>query len=93
MRARAIRWTSVLAACAALAGCAGMTQEECRVADWYQLGYRDGDIYGMRPRIDQYAHECKVADTSGPEKQYLAGWTDGYREYTKRVMGSDCCAP
>jgi hypothetical protein len=86
-------WTrAVLLACALLSGCASMTETQCRSADWYQLGYRDGDVYGLRPQIDQYAYQCR-AWVQASEGDYLRGWVDGYREFTRRVHASDCCSP
>ncbi len=32
------------------------------------------------------AGECRSAN-----KDYLAGWVDGYREWNTRVSGSECC--
>ena len=90
--------TRALIACAVLAaaGCAQVTEQECRSADWYQIGEQDGNVWGMRPRIDQLAHQCSAYGvTAGEkgEKAYMAGWVDGYREWVKRVHASDCCAP
>lgn len=69
-----------------------MSDSECRSANWYELGERDALIYGMRPRIDQYAHQCGRHGVQPSEKDYLAGWFDGDRERAIR-MGADCCAP
>lgn len=91
---RSIRTCAVaVSAAASLAGCAGMTQAECRDADWYGVGYADGDRYGLRPRIDQYAHQCRAFGVQASEEQYMRGWTDGYREWVSRVHANDCCAP
>ncbi|MDQ5848729.1 MAG: DUF2799 domain-containing protein [Pseudomonadota bacterium] len=83
---------ALLLGCALLSGCASMTEPQCRSADWYQLGYRDGDVYGLRPQIDQYAYQCR-AWVQASEGDYLRGWVDGYREFTRRVHASDCCSP
>ena len=90
--ARPTAWISILAVLMS-AGCVSMDAGQCRAADWYQLGYRDGDTYGLRPQIDQYAQQCKTHGVEVTEERYLAGWVDGYREWNNRVMGSDCCAP
>jgi hypothetical protein len=87
----AARSSALLCLLLAVAGCASMSENACRSADWYQLGYRDGDIYGLRPQIDQYAYQCRpwvqVAETD-----YMRGWTEGYRENRIRASGSECCA-
>jgi Protein of unknown function (DUF2799) len=85
------RSSVLIAACALLAGCMQMSESECRAADWYQLGYRDADSYGLRPQVDQYAHLCRAFGVQAAESTYLAGWVDGYREWNTRVMGSECC--
>lgn len=80
----------VTAACVLFGGCAVMGESECRSADWYQLGYRDADPYGLRPKIDLYAHQCR-AWVQASESEYMRGWVDGYREWNTRVSGSECC--
>ena len=88
-----VAWTKAVATAAILAaaGCAQMSETECRAADWYQLGHRDGDIYGLRPSIDQYANQCQAFGVQAEEPLYMAGWVDGYREYLIRMNGSECC--
>jgi hypothetical protein len=82
---------SLLLAVALLAGCA-MTESECRGTDWYQLGYRDADPYGLRPAIHVHEHQCK-AWVQASEADYLRGWVDGYGEFSRKMTGSECCAP
>jgi hypothetical protein len=80
----------------ALPGCIVISEQECRAASWYDLGEHDGNWYGMRPRIDLLAYQCNmqgVATDEKAEKDYMVGWVDGYREWTKRVHASDCCGP
>ena len=88
---RTAAWTSAALACALFAGCMHMSESECRSADWYQLGYRDGDTYGLRPQVDQYAYLCQAYNTPTSEPTYMAGWVDGHREFERRMMGSECC--
>ena len=85
-----MRTRGAIGACALLAGCAAMSEPQCRSTDWYQLGYRDGDVYGLRPQIDQYAYQCR-AWVQASEGDYLRGWVEGYREWAIRVSGSECC--
>jgi hypothetical protein len=73
-----------------LSACASMTEGECRGADWYQLGYRDADPYGLRPQIDRYAYECK-AWVQASDSDYMRGWVEGYREFNTKMNGSECC--
>jgi hypothetical protein len=79
---------------ALLAGCAGMSDPECRGANWYELGERDALIYGLRPQIDLYAHQCSRHGVQPVEKDYLAGWIDGNHERALRMPDSGgCCEP
>ncbi len=84
-------WSSALLLSLLSAGCAQMSESECRAADWYHVGYMDADTYGLRPRIDQYAYQCRAFGVQAPEATYMAGWVDGYREWNTRVHGSECC--
>lgn len=72
---------------ALLAGCAGMSDTECRTADWYALGERDGLVYGLRPQVDQYAAQCGKYGVQPAQKEYLAGWFYGERERGIRMGG------
>ena len=84
--------TSAALACLLFAGCMHMSESECRSTDWYQIGYRDGDTYGLRPQVDQYAYQCRAFGVPpAAENTYMAGWVDGFRECNRRVMGSECC--
>ena len=83
--------TSAAAGCLLLAGCAGLSEAECRSANWQALGELDGGTYGMRPRIDQYAWQCRAYNVEASEKGYMAGWQYGYGEYLRRMNGSECC--
>ena len=87
---RSIRLIAAVAA-VGLAGCAGMTETQCRGANWYDLGFEDGERFGLRPQIDQRAYQCQAFGIQASEAEYLRGWTDGYREWVGRVHASDCC--
>ena len=62
-----------------------MTETECRSADWYQLGKRDGEVYGVRPQIDQYVWRCNAFGVKPQESEYMTGWIDGNRERNARM--------
>ena len=79
-------------ALAVLAGCAPMTETECRSADWYALGTRDG-LAGLRPQVDQYAYQCSAVKIEVADSAYLSGWQHGKWEYDRRAHSSDCCGP
>jgi hypothetical protein len=52
-----------------LAGCAGLSENECRSTDWAQLGERDG-ISGNRPRIEVYDYQCGRYHLHAAENDY-----------------------
>jgi hypothetical protein len=54
-----------------LAGCAAMDSNQCRSADWYQVGYRDG-LFG----IQRMAAPDRVV--------YARGWQEGVWEADAR---------
>ena len=68
-----------------------MTEHECRTTDWQALGQLDGGAYGMRPRIDLLAEQCRAWNVTPAEAEYMAGWAHGYAEFQRRVVGSECC--
>jgi len=68
-----------------LGACAGLSEAECRGADWYQLGKRDGETYGARAMIDQYARRCATFGVKPDEARYMVGWDDGNMEYRQRT--------
>jgi len=67
-----------------LAGCAPMSENDCRSTSWAQLGERDG-LYGNRPRIDTYAHQCARFGLRAAEKDYMDGWWVGNAEFVRRA--------
>jgi len=68
-----------------LGGCVGLSEAECRGANWYQLGKLDGEVYGSRAMIDQYNQRCAAFGVKPDEAQYLVGWSDGNMEYRQRT--------
>ena len=75
------------------AGCAGMSDSECRSANWYELGEREALVYGLRPQIEQHAHACARHGIQASEPDYMAGWLVGNGERLRRAAGEGCCSP
>jgi hypothetical protein len=75
----------VAAACAAaLSGCATLSADDCRNADWYRIGDRDG-ISGSQSLVDQYRQMCSAHSVKVDDGRYLEGWRDGVaRKRTQR---------
>ena len=88
IRGRFLRRTSALVL-VGLAGCAAMGEQECRSANWYDLGERDALVYGLRPQLDQYAAQCGRHGIQPAEKEYLTGWFYGERERDRRISGPE----
>lgn len=61
---------------ALLAGCAGMSDAECRSANWYDVGWRDAR-FKLQSQDTLYAAQCErfgiKIDTAGYEKGYREG--------------------
>lgn len=59
-----------------MAGCAGMSESECRYANWYDLGWRDAR-FKLQSQDALYAGQCErygiKIDTAGYEKGYREG--------------------
>jgi hypothetical protein len=75
----------------ALAGCAGfaqMTENQCRDANWYEVGERDG-LLGGPARIDTYAYQCDRHNVQTARDRYLEGWWMGNAEYRHRTAGNE----
>src|SRR3954468_2706590 len=64
-----------------LSGCAALSETECRGTDWYQLGKRDGEVYGSRAMIDQYTQSCAAFGVKPDEARYMLGWEGGNRKH------------
>ena len=73
-----MRW---ILACAVLSGCAAMSDNECRTANWYEAGRNDARL-GNRPSFGTHAARCAGQQPS--EQEYLAGWAIGYSETSFR---------
>ncbi len=71
-----------------LAGCAPMTENQCRaVSDWYQQGFADA-MNGNRPKVELYASQCGNFGVKPAETAYMDGWRIGYSEWNQRISGS-----
>jgi hypothetical protein len=69
--------------------CVSISEAECRSGAWYDLGYRDALLYGIRPQIEIYARQCGALGVSSSESDYLDGWKLGYSEWNRRGGGGD----
>jgi hypothetical protein len=82
--------TAVLfTAAAALAGCAGMSEQACLVSDWRTVGFEDG-TYG-RPvgTIGSYRQACAKHGIAPDLESYRAGHAEGVEIYCRPSQGFD----
>ena len=79
-----MRLSLVLAfACLALAGCVSMDANECRGADWYQVGFRDG-LSGIQRMDNVYDDQCGKHGAKPDVTAYAKGWQEGKWENDSR---------
>jgi hypothetical protein len=68
-------------AVSALAGCASLSERECRNADWYAIGARDGRNGADPDRIEQHEKACAELGIRPDRTQWAAGRADGLAAY------------
>jgi hypothetical protein len=78
--------TVLLVSMAAGCGAFPVSEAECRPASWRSRGYDDG-YFGHLPQDMRLAQGCSRCGVTVDEKEYMAGWRDGYDEWD-RLMGS-----
>jgi Protein of unknown function (DUF2799) len=76
--------------CLTLAACAAMDAEQCRGANWYDIGFRDG-VYGLQRTDFVYGSQCSAHGVTVDQAAYGKGWQEGNWEFHKRkaVGGSE----
>jgi hypothetical protein len=70
-----------------LAGCASLSPEQCRNADWRQIGYADGASGLPGSRIQDHASACAKAGTKPDLDAYLSGRMEGLVSYCQPENG------
>jgi hypothetical protein len=82
---RARRTSAVLLAGALLAGCAGMSDAECRGANWYDVGYRDARLR-LQNQSAIYAHQCERYGVKVDAERYGDGLRQGRYDFPERMI-------
>ena len=87
MQYRHIHWgLAVIAATVLLSGCATLSEEECKTADWRRLGQQDGAAGHSDSRLAEHAEACAKTGIRPNAQQWRAGWDQGILSYcTPRV--------
>ena len=73
---RSSAWVLLWAA-AGLAGCASMNEDQCRRADWFDQGRRDGLAGQADGRIDEHFKACAKAGVAPDAARWRQGWREG----------------
>lgn len=80
----------VVLAATVLAGCATLTEDQCRQVDWKDLGRRDGTQGQSPDRVADHAKACAKAGIRPDEAMWRAGWREGVASYcTPKVAWSE----
>ncbi len=82
MRDAMIRYILIAWCVASLGGCAALSEEECRSANWYALGDTDGSR-GANPnhKLERYHEACTKIGITPQVDPYIAGWKQGVARY------------
>lgn len=65
----------------ALAGCATLSEDECRTRDWYGIGFTDGLNGHPLTRLAEHQKACAEYAITIDRAQFLRGRDDGLRRY------------
>jgi hypothetical protein len=75
-----------------LASCASLSPDQCRNADWRQIGYADG-VGGLPgSRIQDHASACAKVGASPDMEAYLSGRMEGLVSYCQPGTASTSAA-
>lgn len=74
---------AVLLLAAAISGCETMTKEECRYANWNDIGLRDGLSGQPLSLLGDRVHDCTQAGTRVDTPLYLAAREQGLRSFCR----------
>lgn len=80
---RVLPWLAV----ALLGGCATLTPEQCRHADWRQIGFADGAGGHNAGRINDHAKACAEVGVRPNLDDYVDGREQGLRNYCQAENG------
>lgn len=82
-----IKTTLTATLCLLLASCASLNEDECLMADWYQIGFTDGASGVAESYIGKHRKACSKHGVQIRLQQWLAGRDDGLRRYCTEENG------
>ena len=83
MSKRLCGWLAALCLGLVLAGCETMSPDECRTANWQDIGLRDGLAGKPFSMLDDRAKDCAKAGTSVDTPQYVRGRERGLQTFCR----------
>lgn len=70
-----------------LAGCASMSESECKVADWGRVGSADGARGEPESRLADYTEDCAKTGVTPNAQAYRSGWDVGIKGFCTAANG------
>lgn len=77
----------LLAVLFVLAGCESMSKQECQVADWQRVGFKDGASGESERRLAAYTEDCGEAGIKPDAQAYRRGWDSGIQRFCTAPNG------
>ena len=71
----------LLAACVLVSGCSTLSESQCVASDWQTVGYSDGLTGKQSSQLLKHQDACVKHGVIPERESYLAGWTEGVRQY------------
>ena len=81
--------TALVLVIAGLAGCAGLSEEECLSMDWETVGFEDGARGRPVQSISNYRQACGEHGVTADLNGYRSGHSQGVEVYCRPVRGFD----
>ena len=78
------RTTSAALAAALVAGCAGMSEADCRGVNWYDVGYRDAR-FKLQNQDAVYGQQCERYGVKIDAARYGEGFRQGRWDFPDRT--------
>lgn len=70
-----------------ISSCSAMSKDECRQANWSDIGKKDGVRGKLLDRFDEYEKSCAKAGITADKAMYEAGRNEGLKSYCTIING------
>lgn len=81
--------SALLVGLVTLAGCSGLSRNQCLASDWETIGFRDGVSGTDSTALMRHQDACMKHGIKADRRAYLAGWTEGVVRYCRPANGFD----